>query len=104
MDTTLDTTELPPNDRDRLGVPSWRWWVLFAVLAALILAGMFGCLPRPTGKNYLDVAAVVVGVAVAVYCLSWTHALLPSPAHKTICNITGVIRRSISWPTSQRTR
>jgi hypothetical protein len=34
------------------------------------------------------VTAVVVGVAVAVYCISCTHALLPRE-HNTICDITG---------------
>jgi hypothetical protein len=58
-------------------------------VVGIILAGMFGFLPRPTKENFLlCVAAVVVGVAAVVYLLSWTHALLPRE-HKTICNITG---------------
>jgi hypothetical protein len=63
--------------------------VLFAVLVGIILAGMFGWLSRPKeDEGYLAYGAAVVGVAAAVYCLSWTHALLPR-AHKTICDITG---------------
>jgi hypothetical protein len=85
----IDAITLPPDARDILGVPSWRWVVMWAVLMGIILAGMFGFLPRPTKENFLlCVAAVVVGVAAVVYLLSWTHALLPRE-HKTICNITG---------------
>jgi hypothetical protein len=65
---------------------------LWAVLLGLILAGMFGCLSRPNmgewGKYYLDVVAVGLGLAVAIYVLSWAHVLLPSK-HRTICNVTG---------------
>jgi hypothetical protein len=61
---------------------------MWAVLVGIILAGMFDFLPRPTKENFLICGTgVVVGVAVAVYCLSWTHALLPHE-HKTICEIT----------------
>ena len=83
---------LPPNDRDPLGVPSWRWVVMWAALVGIILAGMFGFLPRPTKENsLLWVAAVVVGLAAAVHLLSRTHALLPRE-HETICNITGATK------------
>jgi hypothetical protein len=37
------------------------------------------------------VVAVAVGVALAVYCLSWTHALLPHE-HETICDISGATK------------
>ena len=85
----IDAITLPPNDRDPLGVPSWRWVVMWAALVGIVLAGMFGLLPRPTKENsLLWVAAVVVGVAAAVYLLSRTHALLPRK-HKTICKIAG---------------
>ena len=88
MNTFHDALELPPNVRDRLGVPSWRWVVMWAVLVGIILAGMFGILPRPTKENFLVCGiAVAVGVALAVYCLSWTHALLPHE-HETICKTT----------------
>jgi hypothetical protein len=83
-----DAPDMPDNSRDRLGVPSWRWVVMWAVLVGIILAGMFGILPQPTQDYYLVcVAAVAVGVALAVYILSWTHALLPHE-HETICDTT----------------
>jgi undecaprenyl pyrophosphate phosphatase UppP len=78
VDIFHDARELPPNARDLLGVPSWRWVVMWAVLVGIILAGMFGILHKPMQDYYLvSVAAVAVGVALAVYVLSWTHALLP---------------------------
>ena len=64
----LDAIRLPPNDRDPLGMPSWRWVVMWAALVGIVLAGMFGFLPRPTKEtSLLWVTAVVVGVAAAVY-------------------------------------
>lgn len=72
------------NTRDIVGVPSWRWVVMWAVLVGIILAGMFGILPRPTKDIFLVCA---VGLAAAVYLLSCTHALLPHK-HNTICKIS----------------
>jgi hypothetical protein len=67
---------------------------MWAALVGIILAGMFGFLPRPTKENsLLWVAAVVVGLAAAVHLLSRTHALLPRE-HETICNITGATKRT----------
>jgi hypothetical protein len=67
---------------------------MWAALVGILLAGMFGFLPRPTKENsLLWVAAVVVGLAAAVHLLSRTHALLPRE-HETICNLTGATKRT----------
>jgi hypothetical protein len=69
--------------------PSWRWVLLWAVIAALVTAGLL-LFSKPKDrtneftKSYMDVVLAVIGVAACVCALASQYALLPRK-DKRIC-------------------
>jgi hypothetical protein len=74
-------------------LPSWRWVVLFVVLAVLVSAALL-LYTKPKDrtneftKSYMDVVIAVIAVAACVCALAWQYALLPR-VHSTICDRKG---------------
>ena len=76
-----------------LALPSWRWLLLFVVLAGLITAVLL-LFTKPNDRTnvrtklYMDVVLAVITVAACVRALAMQYALLPRE-HSTICDRPG---------------
>ena len=72
-------------------LPSWRWVLLWAVLAALVTAVVLLAVERETSeltRYYMDVAIAVIVVTACVCAIACQYALLPRK-HSTICDRKG---------------